>query len=186
MEIWKPVAGYDGLYEVSNAGKVRSLDRPKVLGLGRGQGAFQKGRQLKPCFVRGGYLAVSLSKKGVVRTKLVHHIVLEAFVGPRENGQETRHLNGDRSDNRLVNLKWGSRSENTQDQVRLGTHRNSVKTVCPRGHSLIEPNLSRVHQTRGQRVCKSCHLSRAYIQHHPEADMQQTSDIYYSRLMIGG
>lgn len=122
-ERWLPVPGYEGLYEVSDLGAVRG---PRT-GDGR----------LKPRPHKDGYAKVNLCRGGRQKTFLVHRLVLDAFVGPREPGQECRHLDGDPSNNRLTNLAWGTQSENELDKVRHGTHNEAVKVACPQGHSYV-------------------------------------------------
>ena len=70
---------------------------------------------------RDGYLLVNLRKPGKRRMAKVHQLVLEAFVGPKPKGLETRHLNGKRTDNRLENLAWGTHRQNVADCVAHGT-----------------------------------------------------------------
>lgn len=70
---------------------------------------------------RQGHLRVGLTKDGKQVWKFVHHLVLEAFVGPRPKGKQCRHLNGVPTDNRAENLAWGTAKENTDDKVRHGT-----------------------------------------------------------------
>ncbi|WP_430228026.1 NUMOD4 motif-containing HNH endonuclease [Paraburkholderia tropica] len=119
MEQWKSVVGYEGFYEVSDLGGVRSLDRPG----GRGcSDAVRHGRVLKPFVDSGnGYLAVNLSKCGKARKRTVHTLVLEAFVGPRPMGMEGCHGDGDRTNARLGNLSWDTPSKNWDDKRRHGT-----------------------------------------------------------------
>lgn len=74
-------------------------------------------RWLKPIKNRG-YTQINLGRRNL---RKIHHLVLETYIGPRPKGMECRHLNGDRADNRLDNLKWGTRSENMQDAVKHGT-----------------------------------------------------------------
>lgn len=111
-ERWLPVAGYKGLYDVSDAGFVRSLPRQTKTGV-------LGGKILTPCASAKGYLRVTLSREGEQRRFLVHRLVLSAFAGISD--LETRHLNGVRFDNRLENLAWGTRSENARDRVIHGT-----------------------------------------------------------------
>ena len=86
-----------------------------------------KARWLKLCLdTRAKYLSVNLIHDGKRYTRLVHRLVLETYVGPRPDGMECRHLNGNSIDNRLKNLKWGTRSENTYDSVRHGTHSRAM------------------------------------------------------------
>ena len=87
-------------------------------------------------------------------TRLVHRLVLEAFVGPRPEGMVARHLNGDPGDNRLENLAWGTQSENNYDKVRHGTHHNANKTHCPSGHEYRGDNIK---WYKGFRFCRACH-----------------------------
>lgn len=110
-EQWAPVRGYEGLYEVSTYGRVRRL--------GRGKGS--RAGRIKKQSIRNGRAVVSLSSSGVTRTYHVHRLVLEAFVGSAEEGQECRHLDGNSLNNRLVNLQWGTPKENSEDAKRLGT-----------------------------------------------------------------
>jgi uncharacterized protein (DUF433 family) len=106
-EEWRAVPDFEDRYEVSNLGRVKSFAR-------------RRERILKatPCC---GYLQVGLSEDGQVTYKKVHALVLTAFVGPCPEGMESRHLNGDRQDNRLINLCWGTKLENAADKHRHGT-----------------------------------------------------------------
>lgn len=116
IERWKPVVGYEGRYEVSDHGNVRSLDRFDSIG-----NRQIKGRTLKPIAGTHGYLAVSLHNGGR-RVGFIHRLVLEAFVGPCPHGMEARHFpNRDRTDNRLANLKWGTSADNEADKLMHGT-----------------------------------------------------------------
>jgi hypothetical protein len=110
VEVWKPVVGYEGLYEVSDQGRVRSLRTARKAGCIR-----------KTPVNAQGYLAVDLKHNGKRKTFRVHTLVLTAFVGQRQAGHECRHLNGDRADARLANLAWGTPSENDNDRRRHGT-----------------------------------------------------------------
>lgn len=121
IETWKPIVGYDGYYEVSDLGRVRSLDRMIVSRSRQGNEYLQHryGRPLKPGKLTQGYLKVSLGRN---QQRLVHRLVLEAFVGECPTDQQCRHLNGNRTDNRLINLCWGTIKEDRQDKKRHGTN----------------------------------------------------------------
>jgi NUMOD4 motif/HNH endonuclease len=155
-ETWRPVMGYEGLYEVSDLGRVRSLDRMT----GR---RLRRGRILKAIpQKRGGHLHVSLCADGTEVVRHVHRIVLEAFVGPRPDGMETRHLDGDPVNNALTNICWGTYADNRQDMLRHGKHPNSRKTHCPRGHEYTPENTYR-SSARGGRGCRECRKLRQQI-----------------------
>jgi hypothetical protein len=147
---WRPLAGYEGLYEVSSDGQVRSLDRIT------NDGRHLKGRALKAHAnkERGGYLNVSPSKDGVQHSMRVHKLVAAAFLGPQPDGTEIRHLNGNPADNRAENLAYGSRSENQLDSVEHGTQVNARKTRCPQGHEYTPENT--YIQPGGGRICRTC------------------------------
>lgn len=122
MEMWQAVPGYEGAYEVSNFGIVRSLTRQ--VPYGRHPGMTYKGRTLKSFMNKNGYFAVKLAFAGATRTTHVHELVLKAFVGERPVTQERgeiRHLDGNKTNNTLENLRYGTHSENAADRIR---HRN--------------------------------------------------------------
>src|SRR5712691_3060160 len=101
-EHWLPIMGWEDLYEVSDLGRIRSLDRRTPRGIRRGQ-------VLKPFPGRNGYLSVDLSRDEVQTRRTMHRLVLEAFIGPCPAGQEARHgPGGSRTDNRLTNLCYGT------------------------------------------------------------------------------
>ncbi len=102
MEIWKDVPGYEGQYRVSDAGNVMSY-RQRA-----------EGRLLRPGRMPVGHMSVALGRGN---SQCVHKLVLLAFVGPPPPKHECRHLNGNPSDNRLANLRWGTRSENIRDKT---------------------------------------------------------------------
>jgi len=119
-EVWRSVPEYEGLYEVSDLGRVRSLDRTRLDKHGR---AFTLRGVLKKAPLRKGslYRMVVLSRDGKPKAKLVHRLVLSAFVGPCPDGMEGCHNNGDPGDNTLSNLRWDTRSANMQDKHKHGT-----------------------------------------------------------------
>jgi hypothetical protein len=117
MEQWLPVVGYEGLYEVSDRGRVRSLDRNVTTRAGVRR---YKGRILRMTPVNG-YPAVALSLVGKQDTRPVHLLLMEAFAGPCPEGQEVRHLNDVKTDCRWPeNLAYGTRKENFKDRLRNG------------------------------------------------------------------
>lgn len=121
IEKWRSVTGYEGLYEVSNFGKIRSLPKIKK----NRHGWYTKmGVELKPWPVKSGHLLVGLYPQGGYKIKIfsVHRLVLEAFVGPCPKGMEACHFpDKDPSNNRLDNLRWDTRSANQTDSVKHGT-----------------------------------------------------------------
>lgn len=164
VEIWKPIVGYEGLYEVSSWGRVRSLDRDVEY-----EGKMirrRKGKILAQQSLKGGHLRVTLCREGKREHRLVHRLVLEAFEGPCPEGHEALHWNDDPTDNRWPeNLRWGTRSENTFDKVRNGRHYQARKTHCDNGHEFTESNTYR-RPSDGHRQCRTCKAdrSRAYRQ----------------------
>lgn len=159
-EEWRPVVGYEGLYEVSDLGRVKSL--PRMTPTRWGTSRFHPGGLLS---VRSspttGYVRTTLvdARRGMKRYANVHSLVLEAFVGPRPNGMECCHRDGDRGNAALSNLRWDTRSANTKDAVAHGTNAHARKVRCPQGHEY-----TRVQYNDGRgwrRICKPCTAARA-------------------------
>jgi len=119
MEVWRDVIGYEGLYQVSDDGNVRSLERLMASRTAAGVRIVRK--VLRQGTNNQGRLQVALSKLGVVTRFQVHRLVLEAFTGPCPAGLETCHWDGDHTNNRINNLRWGTRSSNRDDARRHGT-----------------------------------------------------------------
>ena len=120
--IWKDIPGYDGFYQVSDHGDVKSIPRDLFkIRLGKETRYRVKGCGLKQDPSRV-YLHVKLQRGGQCASKSVHRLVLEAFIGPCPDGHEACHKNGDPRNNRLGNLYWGTASQNKQDSIRHGTH----------------------------------------------------------------
>ena len=118
-EQWAPAFGFEGLYEVSTEGRVKSLERTVFRSDGRC--LTVKECILKPHCRKSGYLHVVLRKDNTAHTRTVHRLVLEAFVGLRPHGMECCHCNGVPNDNRLANLRWDTPLENGRDRKAHGT-----------------------------------------------------------------
>jgi hypothetical protein len=102
---------------------------------------------------RSGYLRVTLCRPATKKAVLVHHLVLIAFVGPRPEGFDGCHNDGNPANNCLDNLRWDTPSGNMRDKRKHGTDHNLRKTHCPKGHPYAGANLGR--DSRG-RVCRKC------------------------------
>lgn len=112
-ERWLPVLGYEGLYEVSDLGRVRSVDRMEHGANWQCPHGFmrtRRGKLIKPLLKRNGYLQVNLYKDRKMRSRAVHRLVIEAFRGPSD--LTVNHINEVKTDNRLCNLEYMTAGEN--------------------------------------------------------------------------
>lgn len=128
MEVWKPIPSEPG-YEASDLGRVRSVDRVVFAAQSAKQAAHErkyKGQVLKPGRTPSGHLTVSCGRKN---SRSVHVLVLEAFVGFCPLGQECLHKNDKPWENHLENLRWGTRSENLEDNTRFGKNKISLSQI---------------------------------------------------------
>lgn len=155
-EEWRPVVGYEGYYEVSNWGNVRSVDRVIT------SGAKRKGAMLTPWKFGIGHLSVSLNRGRSKKNKQVHRLVAEAFLPNPEGYPIVRHLDDVPDHNHVSNLRWGTYSENSYDAIRNGgrTYPFAEKSECINGHELNEEN-SFYRKNRRQRECRQCMRDRA-------------------------
>jgi hypothetical protein len=151
-ETWRPIPGWESLYEVSDLGRVRSLRRMTRAG-------WRGGKILKPT-VRDkyGHVQVGLSANGNAINRDVHLLVAAAFLGPPPGSTEICHDDGNGSNNAAANLRHGTRSENILDEVRHGRHRNSRKTHCPANHEYTPANTYTYPD--GRRACRECRRER--------------------------
>lgn len=180
-EQWRPVPDWEGLYEVSDLGQVRSLDRrvPVKDSLGVWRLRLHRGRILTG-WLRHGYPTIVLSRGrtasgGEKRDVGIHILVLEAFRGPRPPGQEACHGPGGCADARLVNLRWNTKEANEADKRRDGTQHNVNKTHCSRGHEYTPENTRIRHQKNRPnpgRLCIKCNrdYQRAWMRQHRAED----------------
>ena len=128
QEEWRSIAGYEGVYEVSSFGQVRSLDRtvfmprPRRAG-GRPYTRLVKGKHLAQTVCQSnGYLVVSLNKDGLAKTCSVHVLVCEAFHGPRPARSVVAHVDGQKYNNAAVNTRYATYIENAADRTAHGTN----------------------------------------------------------------
>lgn len=146
MERWKAVPGREGEYEVSDQGRVRSLDREVVHRM--------KGKMLRPGTSSNGYPSVVMGQRD---SRTVHAIVAEAFLGPCPPGQQIRHLDGDRSNSKANNLAYGTPAQNSEDAAIHGTR---TRGTDYRSAKLTEAKARRIRALKGK-VSQS-ELARRY------------------------
>lgn len=139
MEIWKPIKGYEGVYEVSSFGNVRSLGMNVISNNSRTGYQFKKGKLLKQFYNRR-YKTVTLCWIGR-KTITVHTLVLESFVSDRPDNMEACHNDGNPENNNLSNLRWGTHKENSSDKIVHGTFQRGSKTSNAK---LTESNVAKI------------------------------------------
>lgn len=139
-EEWRPVVGWEGLYEVSSHGRLRNLKFARIV----------KGSPNAT-----GHLVTRLWRDGKPTHAQIHRLVCEAFHGPAPEGKPlVLHWDDNPGNNTAMNLRWGDLSDNQRDSVRNGTHVNTKKTHCLEGHPLSEENTYNL--SSGRRECKTC------------------------------
>lgn len=127
MWMWKPIKGYEGLYEISDSGQVVSCER-----------ITSDGKRLKRKLINGGHFSntyrfVCLRKGGVNRNCSIHRLVAEAFIPNPLNLPEVNHKDGNKLNNCVENLEWCNRSDNLKHAVEIGL----VKSQCKITRSVI-------------------------------------------------
>lgn len=159
METWKPVPGHEN-YLVSDQGRVAKVMKP---------GYASKLR----------YPLVTLGEVGKRVNYYVHELVLRAFVGERPEGAVVRHLNDVPTDNRLENLKWGTRSENQIDWRKKAAR----KTHCDWGHPFVADNIVAESMRNGIRRCLACNRARAKARRLGIECTKELRDFEYERIV---
>lgn len=120
FEEWVPVVGFEGLYSINRAGQIRR--ETKTITHKNGAVHTLHAKMMHPgAGAKSKYLTIRLTKSGVHSTYYIHHLVLEAFVGPCPAGYEACHGDGVRTNNSVENLRWDSRTANHADKDKHGT-----------------------------------------------------------------
>lgn len=185
-ERWLPVVGWEGLYEVSDLGRVRSLDRI-VIRLNQTP-CIHRGRVLKQKKTSNGpYWRISLCIADKNYYRLVHVLVMQAFIGPKPPGMECLHGPNGSLDASLVNLSYGTHSQNILDTNRDGTNYYRKLTHCAWGHVLDKPNLVPSALKHGFRLCLACNRANSLTNQAKRRgkvlDRRGLADGYYTEIM---
>lgn len=172
---WRSVVNYEGIYEVSDQGQVRRV-ADLVLMTQRINWRWPR------WFVR-------LTKDGVRSVQSVHVLVAEAFLGPRPEGHEVCHNDGDRDNNCLTNLRYDTHSGNMLDAVSHGTHAMAHKKQCPRGHDIRDSKNVRTRNNK-KTECLSCSRANALASYYrrkgtpwSEAQVEADANRRYQELL---
>lgn len=141
-ENWKDIKDYEGIYQVSNLGKLKSLDRIDC------NGGYRKGKILSQGNDKDGYKLVGLAKDGVTKTNKVHRLVSLHFICNPDNKPQVNHINGCVFDNRVENLEWATNSENLIHSFK--TLGRSSKGILNYGCTLTEKQVLNIFNEKGK------------------------------------
>lgn len=150
-EEWRPVVGYEGRYEVSNLGRVRSLRRMIPNRFGK----YMNGRILKPITNHNGYYYVTLGRG---KHGFVHRLVIEAFVPNPDNKPFCDHIDSNRKNNRVENLRWATYQENNSTGHKRSLHYRSVLQIDTKDGKILNkyPSVRSAQESTGATHIGSC------------------------------
>ena len=163
-EVWRPVVGHPG-YDISNQGRVQTSELFDAAGRKVAE-SYEVSASLGGGPKNCRYLEVSL--RGIGRNaprtrRKVHHLVAEAFIGPRPKGLVICHNDGDRFNNRAENLRYDTQAANVADMYKhRGGHHYGSRPTCAHGHALTPEN---TYASAPGRKCKTCQRARARARH---------------------
>lgn len=155
-EIWKDIKGYEGMYQVSNLGRVKRVTTGRILKSGKN---------------RGGYLYVNLCKQRVVSNKRIHRLVAEAFIPNPQNKPQVNHVDEDKTNNRVDNFEWVTATENNNH----GTHNDRVSKTL--SIPIIATNLTTGESTKfnsGKECARQLGLNAGHITSVLKGRLKQT------------
>ena len=192
-EIWKDIPGYEGYYQVSNLGRVISVDRTYV----SGNGCIKKvGGELKYQRTNNGYLRVALSKNGVKRFKLVHRIVADVFISNPNNLPFVNHKDECKTNNFVDNLEWCNQNYNNSYGTRLKRcaiscskpivqcFKNGKPFIFWLNARQVERSIFNVHNTQLSMCLKGkCKTGKGYIWRRPTKDEMKYIEQYKDKLV---
>ena len=162
MVRWKPVEGYEGIYEISDDGQCRSLNR--VVKDKNGLSKVLTGKRLKPKPQISGHLSVHLCKNGRPKQFLMHRLVAFHFVAGYFEGAQVRHLDGNCQNNTFHNLKWGTSSDNSKDMYHRHGKRTGAKSHFSKySREDLEKAISLKGKCSSYQAEKVTGISRRYI-----------------------
>jgi hypothetical protein len=110
MENWKDIKSYEGIYQASDLGNLRSLNYKRT-------GKIQV---LKPALDNKGYLRTAFMKDGILKTVKVHRVIAQTFLNTIDDKNQVNHINGIKTDNNLINLEWCNNTENQNHAIKIG------------------------------------------------------------------
>ena len=186
MTRWRAIPGWEGLYEASTDGDIRSITRTVTKKDGTQQ--VYKGKLLKGRASPRGHLSVQLSANSRPVGMCIHRLIMLTFVGPCPEGMEVCHNDGNPANNRLENLRYDTHSSNAYDSVTHGVHPHARKTHCKRGHEFNAPNtIATKWRDSTHRRCRAC---TAVTQSHRDvpadsSEFQTLADHYYQTIQKG-
>lgn len=128
-EIWKPVKNFENIYQVSNLGNIKNF----------------RGKTMKPYVNNKGYYCIDFTVNKVRTKKLVHRVVMEAFIPNPTNLPEVNHKDENKSNNQLTNLEWCSRSQNKQHSMATGTYAKIYSTKNSLGKKHLPKAVSKYY-----------------------------------------
>ena len=158
MEIWKDIIGYEGYYQVSNQGRIKGLKR-KVLAKNNSTRIISE-KIFNPSINGHGYLFFLLRKSQYYRVGSVHRLVAEHFIPNPENKEQVNHINGIKTDNRVENLEWCTRSENAIHSFKIGLQCN--KGINHPGNILTENDVNEIRSSYLPKIFTTTMLANKY------------------------
>lgn len=188
LEEWRDIPEWEGYYQASNRGRIRSVER--IVPHDHDSGARRMRAKILnpfPASTPDKRPIVALSRNGQVQKHGVHVLIARAFHGqPPANKPMALHRDGNVQHNAPGNLYWGDNSENVYDSVRHGTHWEANKVDCPHGHALTIPNLKPFQlRVYNRRQCRACAIGQAWASRRicTDIDRRRYADEKYQEIM---
>ena len=163
-EIWKDVVGYEGIYMVSSLGRMLSKER---IVKRKKMGDYLQKESIIEGSDYHGYKVTSIAKNKIRKNKFIHVLIAEAFLGAKPEKMEVCHADGDRKNNKIENLRYGSRSDNVRDAIKHGTHYTPfIKKGSERSYAKINEVIAKQIKDSDESsyvLAKKLNISRALI-----------------------